>query len=115
MKKNIFLLSAVLMLASCDFFDNIGKFENYVESVEFKNGKYNLTVGDCDICYVNANPSDSFDFYECYFDTDEKNIIEIIDTSNNYCIIKGLNEGSCILTCTLGSKQCKCIIKVRGV
>ena len=116
MKKYLFLLILIsLFFVSCDFFKQIYENDNYVTSVSFKSGKYILYKGEADVCYVEAEPLDSFDWYETMYSVQDNSVCSIEDTTDRYCIVRALNEGSTILTVKLGNSEGKCVLTVRSL
>lgn len=116
MKKSIFIVFLSLMnfiFFSCDFFTKMAQNDNYVTSVSFKNGKYVLFVDETDVCYVDVEPTDSFDWYETTFDIEDSTVCKIEGTNDRYCIIRALKVGSTILTAKVGNKEGKCVVTVR--
>lgn len=109
----VFLILVTCIFSSCDFFTKMAQNDNYVTSVSFKNGKYVLYVDEADVCYVEAEPADSFDWYETTFDIEDSTVCKIEGTNDRYCIIRALQVGSTILTAKVGNKEGKCVVTVR--
>lgn len=111
MKKGIFFVLVILLFfSSCSLFKSD---DYYVETLEFKSGKYTLYVGEAEVCYVNAVPSDSFDFFETEYSLDNSDIVSFEGCTDSYCIIKGVKEGTAILSAELGGKVAKAAITVK--
>lgn len=113
MKKTALIVLMVMVLSSCKFIEKIGNYSQYVEKIEFKNGKYILYEGDAEVCYVTAEPADSFEWYETKYFIENSDVVSFEDCTDNYCIVKALKEGTSIITAKLGEKEGKTVITVR--
>lgn len=113
--KKIFCLALISVLfCSCGFLDFLNTYDNYIDSLEFKSGKYYVEENDSVICYLTVTPSDAFSYYDTSWSIDNEKIISYSDSTNNYCIVHGLQKGTAILTAKMGNKEAKCVVTVRG-
>ncbi len=114
MKKYILMIIlGTSCLFSCSFINKVRGEDQYVESIEFKSGKYVLYEGEAEVCYVTASPTDSFEWYETEYSIEDTSIISFEDCTDNYCIIKGIKAGTSVVTAELGGKTGKTVITVR--
>lgn len=115
MKKIILLFLAVsLLTVSCDFMNKIRGEDQYVENVEFKNGKYVLYEGEAEVCYLSVSPQDSFEWYETEYSIENTEVVSFEDCTDNYCIIKAKKEGTSVVTASIGGKTGKTVVTVRS-
>ena len=109
MKKIGVMIFLLMMVVSCSFFTR----DLYIESLQFAQNNLYITVGNLASNKVTANPTDTFSYYESTFFVDDENIIEIVYTDKDSCIVKGKKSGSAILYCSVGNKKCYCIVNVQ--
>lgn len=115
MKKRIFvgiLILVSLFFTSCKYI--LASTDYYVETLEFKSGKYTLYVGEAEVCYVSVSPSDSFEWYETEYSVDDTEVVSFEGSTDSYCIIKALKEGTTIISATLGGKTAKAVVTVKS-
>lgn len=116
-KKALFftVLVTVLGFSSCKlpFLKDLGAYDSYADSLEFKAGKYYVDKDDITVCYVTASPSDSFDYLDVSFSLSDEKVAAVIDTGKTFCMVRGISEGSTILTAKLGNCEAKCVVSVR--
>lgn len=117
MKKNgckIFLI--ILMstaIFSCSVLNKVMEFENYVDSLEFKSGKYVVEMNDLNVLYLTVSPSDSFSYYKTSYSISDEKVLSFEECTNSYCIVRGLKEGSTTVSAEVGNVTAKCVVTVR--
>lgn len=110
---HIFIL--IVSLGSCKFFEQLSKFDNYVESLEFKQGKNYVDEEDCIVLYLTVNPTDSFQYYKTEYSVSDDSIASFEECTDSYCIVRGKKEGSTIVSAKVGSRSAKTVVTVRKV
>lgn len=110
MVKVIFVMVILVLFSSCKFIQNISKYDNYVESLEFKTGKQYVDKGDCIVMYLTVNPSDSFQYYKTEYSIADNTIVSFEECVNNYCIVRGVKEGSTVVSAKVGNCEAKCVV-----
>lgn len=112
MKKCFFILFMIFNLVSCDFLNDVFFQDNYLESVSFGFGSYSVEKGNETVLYVQASPSDAFEYYDTDFEVSNSLVCGITERNGNWIIVKGISKGSTIITCKMGSKECKTVVNV---
>lgn len=113
MKKKVFILFVISFLfLSCNLL-HMTDYKSYVDMLEFKNGKYYVEVGEMCVLNLGCEPSDSFSYLDTEYTVSDESICVITDSTDNYCFIQGIKEGTAIITAKLGNKNAKCIVSVQ--
>lgn len=109
------ILVLLVCASSCKFIEEITKFDNYVDSLEFKSGKNYVDEEDCAVLYLTVSPSDSFEYYKTEYSIADDNVASFEECTDNYCIVRGKKEGSTIVSAKVGSRNAKTVVTVRKV
>ena len=99
-----------MVFSSCNFINKMNGYDNYVESLEFKTGKQYVDKGDCVVMYLTVSPADSFSYYKTEYSVSDNTVISFEECTNNYCIVRGLKEGSTVVSAKVGSCEAKCVV-----
>lgn len=112
--KNIkicMILLLILGVSSCSFWEVIS-FDEYVSSISFPKGNVEVYEEGFSSVYLEAQPVDSFEYYDAEFEIVNPKIAEIKKAGENYCFIQGMKVGSTVLRAKLNNKICETIVTV---
>ena len=112
--KNIkigMILLLILGFSSCSFWDVV-TYDEYVTSISFPKGNVEVYEGGFSSVYLDAQPGDSFEYYDAEFEIVNPQIAEIKKVGENYCFIQGMKVGSTVLRAKLNNKICETIVTV---
>ena len=105
------LILASIFLSSCDFLESLN---DYVDKIQFKDSSYDIYEGSLCVCYVNYMPEDSLKYYDVEFSVLDDSVCEIEEVYTDYCLVKGIKEGTTIIVSTLGKKSARAIVNVKS-
>ena len=110
-KGFILLMFCILNFSGCkNIFENV---DNYVETLSFQAGSYNIYAGEYVVCNLLAGPVDSFSYYIPVYSVEDSSVCEIRKTEPNSVVIYGKKEGSTLLVSKLGNKTAFAVVNVR--
>lgn len=108
----IFFMLFILLFSCESYLTFINDLQNYVVNVEFNSGYYEVFEEGLTVVYVQAEPVDSFDYYDSEFTIVNEEVAQIVEQTDSYCVIQGIKKGQTILSIKLSNKESKTIINV---